>query len=89
MASARNDPRAGSRRQAGQIAELLEVFFELSDALSLSAAETQALLDVSAEIVTRLRAGPPDALQLDRAKLKRRLDYAIPILERMIASLAS
>ena len=66
-----------------------ELFLVLSRALSLDGAEEQALLDLPAHTLAQLRASPSNAFQLGGAKLERRLDYAVPILKRMLASMAS
>ncbi len=82
------DP-GGEPTTADTIAGQLSLFFDLSRALSLSAAEEEALLDMPSPTVAHLRAETLPALPLDQVKLKRRLDYAIPIMHRMLASLAS
>ena len=74
---------------AGDLAGSLASFFDLSGALSLSEAENRALLDTPEDAVTALRAGTADLVSLDPRKLQRRLDYAIPILQRMLVSMTS
>lgn len=54
----------------------------------LSEAENRALLDLAADTTIALRAGTADFAIVDQRKLQRRLDYAIPILQRMLVSMA-
>ena len=67
----------------------MAIFFQLSSALVLSEAENRALLDLPADAIVALRGGAAHLAPGDQSKLQRRLDYAIPILQRMLASLAS
>ena len=80
MKGSRTRPRSSSTT---------EIFLELSHALSLDAAEERALLDLPSSTLAQLRAAPSSAFQLGGPKLERRLDYAVPILKRMLASIAS
>ena len=70
-------------------ADKIANFFQLSGALSLDQAEEQALLDLSEEDMASLRLSAADKLQLGDPKLERRLNYAIPILQRMLAAVSS
>ena len=65
------------------LAVKLETFLELSRVLVLSADEEAAMLDVSADVLLRLRNTPAALTQLGDAKLHRRVDYAIRILRQM------
>ncbi len=68
------------------MASKVEIFLDLSSALSLNAAEERAMLDMTAHAWFQLRLAPETAFAAGGPKLERRLDYAIPILRRMIAS---
>ena len=87
--AALHDQPPPSGQTMERLAASLPVFFDLSRSVSLSAAEEAALLDLPAEMVARLNAAPAEGLPFDRVKLLRRLDYAIPILRRMLAALSA
>ena len=80
---------AGSLGQADDLQYRATTFFALSDALSLDQAEEQAMLDLPAADMQRLLTAPAEALRRGGPKLQRRLDYAIPLLTRMLASISS
>ena len=85
MCDLKGDEPSPAATQACKIA----TFFQLTGALSLDWAEEQALLDLSEDDLAQLRQSPADALQLGDPKLDRRLNYAIPILRRMLAAISS
>ena len=64
-------------------------FFEIAAAIELTAVEQRILLDVTARELALLRVAPARAMALGGIKLERRVNYAIPILQRMIAAMAS
>ena len=64
-------------------------FFALSDALALDQEEERAMLGLRPQDLQRLHTSPAEAMQWGGPKLVRRLDYAIPLLKRMLASIAS
>ncbi len=72
--------------QRSRLRRQIETFLELSSALGLSQAEERTLLDLTAPELAALRLSlaPPDGA--DTAKLQRRVEYAIPILRRMLAA---
>lgn len=63
-------------------------FLDLAESLRFSPDEERTLLDVTARDLVRLRDDPTVASSLG-AKLVRRLDYALPVLRRMLASAAN
>jgi hypothetical protein len=69
-------------RLAGQI----ETFLELSSALTLTEPEQRALLDLTAAELDSLRLFLAPAEGMDAAKLQRRIDYAVPLLRRMLVA---
>lgn len=88
MTAGLQQPHATPGLDAIRLSGLLRTFFNLSTALSLSCPEERALLDVPAAEVVTLREGLPPATGLDVVKLERRLNYAIPILQRMMAAMS-
>ena len=60
-------------------------FFDLSRRLDLTREEERTLLDLGVDAIDRLR-DTPVPWTADRAKLLRRLDYALPLLLRMLAT---
>ncbi len=66
----------------------IRTFLQLSTALALSRTEEGVLLDLGSCDMALLRLAPANAFQLGRAKLERRVTYAIVILRRMLASAA-
>ena len=78
-------------RQAGRAADLerdMRMFFELSSAIGLSLHEERTLLDIRPNDMMPLRMAPAKAFKLGGSKLERRVSYAIPILQRMIAAMS-
>ena len=82
-------PAAVSRSRAKALESGVRTFLELSAALELSPHEERAMLNLTPREMAMLRLSPSNALQLGGGKLERRVDYAIPILQRMIASMSS
>ena len=80
------DDDQGPYATDANLARSTAAFFKLSAALALSEAENRALLDLPAEVVATLRSGTAQLSNVDQTKLQRRLNYAIPILQRMLAS---
>jgi hypothetical protein len=73
--------------EMGALSSEIKLFFQLSSALALSEAEERALLDVSLTEVRQMRNGGPHVIRTGGdAKLERRVNYAIPILRRMLAA---
>lgn len=66
----------------------LRYFIALSSGLGLSPSEERTLLDISLGELLRLRATPALVADLNDDKLVRRLNYAIPLLERMRSAAA-
>ena len=85
--TASNNLSQSAAHSAGQLADSLSTFFDLARSVSLSQEEECALMDLPTEMVARIKSSPLDGLPLDRVKLRRRVDYAIPILQLMLASL--
>ncbi len=76
---------------AGRAAGLecrVRVFFEMASAIGLSLHEERTLLDIEQHDMVLLRMAPAKAFKLGGSKLERRVAYAIPILQRMIASMS-
>ena len=72
-----------------QLAAKLNVFLDLAASLELDHGEECAMLDLTMRDLLRLRSDTSQATGIGGAKLQRRLDYAIPVLRRMLASAAS
>ena len=72
-----------------QLAVKLDVFLDLAAGLALDFAEQRTMLDVTMRDLHRLRHDTSLATSVGGPKLQRRLDYAIPVLRRMLASAAS
>ena len=72
-----------------QLAVKLNVFLALAAGLALDVAEQRTMLDISTRDLQRLCQDISAATSIGAAKLRRRLDYAIPVLSRMLASAAS
>ncbi len=85
MCDQNGDERFPAATQADKIAD----FFQLSGELSLDQAEERALLDLSESGMAQLRQSAAHMLQLGDPKLDRRLNYAIPIMRRMLAAVSS
>ncbi len=71
--------------QGGEIPAQLRTFLSLCRSLSMSQSEERALLSMSPKDWLRLRAAPDTAFEFDTVRLARRLDYAIPLLRRMLS----
>ena len=65
------------------------VFFEIAAAIDLTPDEQRILLDVTSRELALLRLAVANAFSIGGAKLERRVNYAIPILQRMITAMAS
>ncbi len=79
----------GAMTPEDQLAVKLDVFLDLAAGLKLDLAEERTMLDVSMRDLHRLRHNTSLAISDGGTKLQRRLDYAIPVLRRMLASAAS
>ena len=84
-----NSVRPGQPPRAMALEDRMRTFFEIGAAIELTAVEQRILLDVTADEMALLRVAPANALTLGGTKLERRVNYAIPILQRMIAAMAS
>ena len=91
--TARLWPEAGRVARAAERETELEAsirqFLAISAALDLTAIEERTLLDLPAHEMALLRVAPGNAFKLGGSKLERRANYAIPIMQRMIAAMAS
>lgn len=77
---------SGAVMSGDSLVPAVEAFFELAEALSLDQWERQALLDLPGRDLDRLFNAPGLARQIGGAKLQRRVDYALPILRRMLVA---
>ena len=82
-------PWADDTERACALERRLRTFFEITAAIEITAIEQRILLDVTARELALFRVAPAKALSLGGAKLERRVNYAIPILQRMITAMAS
>ena len=83
LSQARQAAPPASDHDAAQSRETTNRFFQLTRALCLAEAEQRALLDLSRHQMESLRSSP-DMVQ--SAKLRRRMAYAIQLLQRMLES---
>ena len=74
--------------RAGTLERNVRMFFAISAAIELTLNEERALLDLTHRDVVLLRVVPANAFHLGGSKLERRVAYAIPILQRMIAAMS-
>lgn len=81
--------RTNQPQRAQALERRMRTFFEIGAAIELTTVEQRILLDVTARELGLLRIAPANALTLGGAKLERRVNYAIPILQRMINAMAS
>ncbi len=81
-------PRGTPAGRAAELECMVRVFFEIASAIGLSLHEERTLLDIERHDMLRLRMAPAKAFKLGGSKLERRVAYAIPILQRMIASMS-
>ena len=82
-------PRGESADVAGGLADKIRLFVDLSETLALTPGEERTLLDIDPPMWLRLRADPAHADKIGGAKLSRRVNYAVFLLQRMIAAAAS
>lgn len=81
--------KPGNVERATRLEGSIRAFLAISAAVDLSQVEECALLDLSAGQLAQIRVAPARAFQLGGSKLERRVNYAIPILQRMIAAMSS
>ena len=67
----------------------VRTFFEIAAAMELTPVEQRIMLDVTSREIALLRVAPGNAFSLGGAKLERRVNYAVPILQRMVLAMAS
>ena len=82
-------PRGEGAHPVGGLADKIRLFMDLSENLALTPGEERTLLDIDPSIWLRLRADPAHADKIGGAKLSRRVNYAVFLLQRMIAAAAS
>lgn len=75
--------------RSADLSESVVMFFSIANTLALSATEERILLDLTRSETSQLRMAPAKAFQLGGSKLERRVNYAIPIMRRMLAAIAA
>ncbi len=89
--AARRPPESAAALASYRATELersVRTFLEIAAAIELSHHEECTMLDLTSREMALLRLAPPGSLPFGGGKLERRVAYAIPILQRMIASMA-